>query len=101
MIKFQNFLQGQFKEEYPDGVNIEELFNLEDVHTAGLYSGLPHHITKAEDIVEMGNAVEEILNEMMFNKPVHVTLATSRADRYLPDAQAAIIHGMLDSMMEA
>lgn len=101
VLRWYKFLKSSYKKEYEDGVNIEELFNLDDVHTAGLYSGLPHHITRADDIVIMGNGVEELLNEMKPNNPVHVTLATSRADRYLPDAQAAIIHGMLDSMMEA
>lgn len=102
MKKFHKFLHGQFKKEYEEGVNIEELFALDDIHVAGLYSGLPHHLTRAEDIVEMGNGVEEVLNEFKkHNNPVHVTLATSRADRYLPDCQASIIHAMLEQMMEA
>jgi len=100
---FRKLLIDHYQKEYPDGVNIEELFNLDDLHTAGLYSNLPHHLTKVKDIVEMGNSIEELLNEFIKkeNNPIHVTLATSRADRYLPDCQAAIIHGMLDVMMEA
>merc|ERR1712062_674701 len=101
MKNFHSFLSSKFEDEYPDGVNIEELFTMEDIHTAGLYSSLPHHLTQADKIVEMGNSVEEICNEMNHNHPVHVTLTTSRADRYLPDCQAAIIHSMLDCMMEA
>jgi len=101
MKKFRLLLAEYYEEEYPEGVNVEQLFDLKDFHTAGMYSSLPHHLTKVNTIVEMGNAVEEILNELMTNKPVHVTLATSRADRYLPDCQAAIIHDMLDNMMEA
>jgi len=103
VTEFRKLLADHYQKEYPDGVNIEELFNLEDLHTAGLYSNLPHHLTKVKDIVEMGNAIEELLNEFIKieNNPVHITLATSRADRYLPDCQAAIIHGMLDVMMEA
>jgi len=101
MLQFQKLLSQYYKEEYPEGVNVEQLFELKDFHTAGLYSGLPHHLSKVDLIAELGNAVEEILNEMMDNKPVHVTLATSRADRYLPDCQAAIIYDMVDGMMEA
>lgn len=101
MLQFKDILATYYKEDYLEGVNVEQLFELSDFHTAGLYSGLPHHLSKVDLIVELGNAVEEILNELMSNKPVHITLATSRADRYLPDCQAAIIYDMVDSMMEA
>lgn len=101
MLQFQKLLGQYYQEDYDMGVNVEQLFELKDFHTAGLYSGLPHHLTKVSLIVELGNAVEEILNELMDNKPVHITLATSRADRYLPDCQAAIIYDMVDGMMEA
>lgn len=101
MLQLKEVLQTYYSKEYAEGVNVEQLFDLNDFHTAGLYSSLPHHLTKVDTICELGNAVEEILNEMMDNKPVHVTLATSRADRYLPDCQAAIIYDMVDGMMEA
>lgn len=83
-------------------VTVSELFSIEGIHNAGLYTSLPHHLTKVKDIVEMGNSIEELLNEFieMKNNPFHVTLATSRADRYLPDCQADIIHGMLETLME-
>jgi len=101
MSQFRELLGKYYKKEYGFGVNPEQIFDLKDFHTAGLYSGLPHHLSKVDVICELGNAVEEVLNEMMKNKPVHITLATSRADRYLPDCQAAIIYDMVDSMMEA
>eukprot|EP00492_Amphilonche_elongata_P002049 TRINITY_DN2341_c0_g1_i1.p1 TRINITY_DN2341_c0_g1~~TRINITY_DN2341_c0_g1_i1.p1 ORF type:complete len:170 (+),score=44.98 TRINITY_DN2341_c0_g1_i1:56-565(+) len=101
MLQFKKLLSQYYKEDYPMGVNVEQLFELKDFHTAGMYSGLPHHLSKVDLIAELGNAVEEVLNELMDNKPVHVTLATSRADRYLPDCQAAIIYDMVDQMMEA
>jgi len=99
--KLRKMLCCYYKKEYPDGVNIEELFNLEEFHVAGLYSGLPHHISRVDEIVQLANSTEELLVSIIAqNRPAFVTLATSRADRYLPDCQAAIIHGMLEQMME-
>merc|ERR1712098_311921 len=83
-------------------LTVSELFSIEGIHNAGLMASLPHHLTKVKDIVEMGNSIEELLNEFieMKNNPFHITLATSRADRYLPDCQAEIIHGMLEALMK-
>lgn len=76
----------------------EDLFNFTELHDTGLYTGLPHHISTLSEITSMGNTTERLLNSL--DRPVHVTFATSRSDRYLPDCQAALIHGMLDEMVE-
>jgi ABC-type uncharacterized transport system involved in gliding motility auxiliary subunit len=63
-----------------------------------LYTGLPHHISELDEITAMGNTTEKLLKSL--DRPLYVTFATSRSDRYLPDCQAALIHGMLDEMVE-
>jgi len=60
---------------------------------------LVYHITLVNfEIAVMGNTTEKLLKSL--DRPLYVTFATSRTDRYLPDCQAALIHGMLDEMVE-
>lgn len=68
------------------------------MNETGELTGLPHHISELDEITAMGNTTERLLKSM--DRPLYVTLATSRSDRYLPDCQAVMIHGMLDEMME-
>lgn len=79
-------------------VTVESLVDFDDLHETGMLSTLPHHISRIDEIASMGNTTTRLLKSM--DRPVHVTLATSRTDRYLPDSQASLIHGMLDEMME-
>jgi hypothetical protein len=76
----------------------QDLFNFDELHDTGLYTGLPHHISELDEITAMGNTTEKLLKSL--DRPLYVTFATSRSDRYLPDCQAALIHGMLDEMVE-
>lgn len=79
-------------------IAVKDLVDFDDMHETGQLSTLPHHISGIDEIAAMGNTTYELLASM--DRPEYVTLATSRTDRYLPDCQAAIIHGMLDDMME-
>merc|ERR1711959_548792 len=76
----------------------KDLVDFDDMHETGQLSTLPHHISGIDEIAAMGNTTYELLASM--DRPEYVTLATSRTDRYLPDCQASLIHGMLDDMME-
>eukprot|EP00668_Euglena_longa_P018302 GGOE01022852.1.p1 GENE.GGOE01022852.1~~GGOE01022852.1.p1 ORF type:complete len:505 (-),score=172.56 GGOE01022852.1:310-1824(-) len=60
------------------------------LHSTGETTGLPHHITKLEDLVRIANTLQQLLDGL--SDPVIVTIATSRADKYLPDSQATRIH---------
>jgi len=81
-------------------VNIkpEDLYDFTELNDTGEMTGLPHHISELDEITAMGNTTERLLKSL--DRPLYVTFATSRTDRYLPDCQAAIIHGMLDEMVE-
>jgi len=79
-------------------IAVKDLVDFDDMHETGQLSTLPHHISGIDEIAAMGSTTYELLASM--DRPVHVTLATSRTDRYLPDCQAALIHGMLDDMMD-
>jgi len=76
----------------------QDLVTFKDLNDSGEMNGLPHHISELDEITAMGNTTARLLKSL--DRPLYVTLATSRSDRYLPDCQAAIIHGMLDEMME-
>jgi len=77
---------------------VPHFFSLNDLHNAGNLTSLPHHISTANEIKTLANQVEELLSQL--SCPVHVTLATSRLDRYLPDSQAAIVHGICETLLQ-
>jgi len=83
---------------YKANIKPEDLFNFDELNDTGEMTGLPHHISELDEITSMGNTTQRLLKSM--DRPLYVTLATSRSDRYLPDCQAQLIHGMLDEMME-
>jgi len=101
MKEFHNSFHSYFKKTKSPKkahVTVESLVDFADMHETGQLSTLPHHISRIDEIAAMGSTTVELLKSM--DRPVHVTLATSRSDRYLPDSQAKLIHGMLDEMME-
>lgn len=85
-------------EEEDEQWHISHFFPLSSLHTAGSLSCLPHHISTASQIKTLANQVEEILAALP--DPVHITLATSRLDRYLPDSQANVIHGLCEDLLK-
>merc|ERR550517_294473 len=80
-----------------DEWEIANFFSLDDVHSCGQLSMLPHHISSAREIKGLMNEVDLLFEELP--PPKIVTVATSRLDRYLPDSQAALIHGFLESVL--
>jgi len=83
---------------YKVNIKPQDLYDFNELNETGELTGLPHHISELDEITAMGNTTERLLKSM--DRPLYVTLATSRSDRYLPDCQAVMIHGMLDEMME-
>jgi len=79
-------------------IKVKDLVDFDVMHETGQLSTLPHHISQIDEIAAMGSTTYQLLKSM--DRPVHVTIATSRTDRYLPDSQAKLIHGMLDDMMD-
>jgi len=77
--------------------HVTNFFTLSDLHRAGNLTCLPHHISTADEIKNLANQVEDLLAELSY--PDHVTLATSRLDRYLPDSQASVIHGICETLL--
>jgi len=74
------------EEEEAEEWRVPHFFTLSDLDRASNLTCLPHHISSANEITNFVNQVEELLAEL--SCPIHVTLATSRLDRYLPDSQA-------------
>merc|ERR1711939_1138827 len=98
MDGFYDAFNKAFQQPGDSLIPVEDLIDFEDMHETGTLSGLPHHISRVSEIATMGSATQKLLKSM--DAPAHVTLATSRTDRYLPDCQAVLIHGMLEQMME-
>jgi len=80
-----------------DEYEVANFFSLDDVHSCGQLSILPHHISTAREIKGLMNEADELFENLP--PPKIVTVATSRLDRYLPDSQAALIHGFLESVL--
>jgi len=87
-----------FYKKSKNPIKVNDLIDFDEMHETGQLSGLPHHISRVDEIARMGGSTQNLLKTL--GRPVHVTLATSRTDRYLPDAQAAMIHFMTERMME-
>jgi len=77
---------------------VPRFYTLNDLDRAGGLTSLPHHISTANEIKNLANQVEELLAEL--SCPIHVTLATSRLDRYLPDSQATIVHEICETVLK-
>jgi len=86
-------------EEEWDGWDVKDFFTLDDLHRTGQLACLPHHISTADEIKKLMNATDDLLGEM--SDPLIVCVATSRLDRYLPDSQAAAIHGFVENMLSS
>lgn len=77
--------------------NFEDVYSNEDIVETGEMTCVPHHITQAPEILNMVNDSVEIFRRL--KRPLLTTVATSRADRYLPDAQAAFINTLVLAML--
>jgi len=84
-------------EEEIEEWNVPSFFTLSALHRAGNLTCLPHHVSTANEIKSLANQVESLLIDLP--DPAHVTLATSRLDRYLPDSQANVIHGLCEDLL--
>jgi len=71
-------------------VRVGDLLPPAALHDAAMQSMLPHHISTAQEIVALLNTQALILSGLP--RPVLVTIALSRLDGFLPDAQASAIH---------
>jgi len=77
---------------------VSHFYTLSDLDRAGNLTSLPHHISTANVITNFANKVQELLAEL--SCPIHVTLATSRLDRYLPDSQATKVHEICETLLK-
>jgi len=82
----------------PNKFNFEDIYGNEDIVETGEMTCVPHHITQAPEILNMLNDSVEIFCQIG-RRPLLTTVATSRADRYLPDAQSAFINTLVLSML--
>jgi len=85
-------------EEEVEDWRVPRIYTLNDLDRAGGLTSLPHHISTANEITNLANQVEELLAELSY--PIHVTLATSRLDRYLPDSQATMVHEICETLLK-
>merc|ERR1711937_1133206 len=85
------------EEESLDGWDVRDFFTLDDLHRCGQLACLPHHIATAKEIRDLMNEADALFDTLP--NPLMITVATSRLDRYLPDSQAATIHGLLESLL--
>lgn len=76
---------------------VDDFFTINDLHRTGQLSCLPHHISTADEVKALVNQVDALLGDLP--NPVHVCVATSRLDRYLPDSQASSIHQLVEDML--
>jgi len=78
---------------------LDSIYPLTEAEGLEAVVGLPHHISTAAEIRELIDTTEELLDELP--RPVFATIATSRCDRYLPDAQANVINHAVQSGVSA
>ena len=67
-----------------------DLFPPAALHLAGETAGLPHHATRAADVVRALDGLSALLAALP--APAAVTVATSRTDGYLPESQSRRVH---------
>lgn len=78
--------------------NAEDYYEHKDIIETGEMTCVPHHVSTLPHILKMLNSTVEIF-EAIPKKPVLITVATSRCDRYLPDAQASLINTLVLRML--
>jgi len=78
--------------------NCEDIYENTDITETGGMSCVPHHITEVPEILNMVNTTVEVFCRIG-TPPLMTTVATSRADRYLPDAQSALINTLVLRML--
>ena len=69
-------------------------------HWPGEAVGLPHHISSVDETAVTLNKIQTFL-DAIGSPPQLVTIATSRTDKYLPDAQANRIHMAICQLLAA
>merc|ERR1712096_603073 len=79
--------------------NTEDFYDESDIiiDTAAM-AAVPHHITTLPHILKMLNSTADILGAIP-TRPLLATVATSRADHYLPDPQASLINTLVLRML--
>merc|ERR1712096_82247 len=78
--------------------NAEDYYEHKDIIETGEMTCVPHHISTLPHILKMLNSTVDIF-EAISRQPVLITVATSRCDRYLPDAQASLINTLVLRML--
>lgn len=78
--------------------NAEDYYEPKDIIETGEMTCVPHHVSSLPHILKMLNSTVDILNAIP-KRPVLITVATSRCDRYLPDAQASLINTLVLRML--
>merc|ERR1711964_323946 len=74
--------------------SVEDYYQNKDIVETGEMSCVPHHITPMPHILKMLNDTVDLFQRIP-TRPLLTTVATSRADRYLPDAQADMINTLV------
>ena len=96
LLQFRDVCQRLFRRTNGK-LTMKDVFPMGLMHAAGESCGLPHHISTAEEIAIVLNTTENLLTELA--DPLLVTVATSRADRYLPETQADVIHRLVTQIL--
>jgi len=78
--------------------NCEDIYGNEDITETGEMTCVPHHISEIPEILNMVNDTVDMFCQLP-KRPLLTTVATSRADRYLPDPQAALINTLVLGML--
>merc|ERR1712098_262833 len=90
--------------------NAEDFYNIQEtdimysgttnvIVDSGLMSqGVPHYISTLPHILKMLNSTVDIFTAIP-TRPLLATVATSRADHYLPDPQASLINTLVLRML--
>merc|ERR1719361_1625643 len=67
-----------------------DIYTNEDLVEIARNTCVPHHITLLPEVLRMVNCCDKMFSQIG-SRPLVCTVATSRADHYLPDEQAAAI----------
>jgi hypothetical protein len=78
--------------------NCEDIYGNKDITETGEMTCVPHHISQIPEILNMVNDTVDLFCRLG-KRPLLTTVATSRADRYLPDPQAALINTLVLGML--
>lgn len=97
LLQFQALCRGLYDPPEAGKLTEADVFSAGLVHVAGEACGLPHHISTAKEIATVLNTTQLLFAKL--GDPRIVTVATSRADKYLPDSQACHIHRLLTQIL--